>query len=93
MQNMREKELGLPETPFYKNLHIMKNVAKSETFFISKIVEPLWVLMDRFVDGSLIVHRKNITLNHENWVRVQKQAEDKEKEEEKILKEKEEEEK
>ena len=52
---MKEKELGLPETPFYKNLHIMKNVAKSETFFIAKIVEPLWVQMDRFVDGSLIV--------------------------------------
>ena len=69
-QNQLEKKLKIPETPFYKNLDVMKVVAKSENFFISKIVSPLWIEMDRFLDGVLKKQRKNLKNNEEYWKKV-----------------------
>lgn len=66
-QNKQERELGLPETPFYKNLDNLKVVAKSESFFIARIVEPLWVQVDRFLEGCLTKQRTNLKINEEYW--------------------------
>lgn len=78
-QNKKEKENGLPVTPFYKNLHIMKVMAKSESFFTEKIVGPLWIELDRFVNGSLKKQKENIKKCTQYWKQVLKEEEEKEK--------------
>lgn len=69
-QNLKEKELGLPETPFYKNLTDIKVMARSENSFISNIVSPLWKQLDRFVNGELALILKNIETNQNYWKKV-----------------------
>ena len=52
-QNVEEVKRTLPITPYYTNLEKTLVMAKSESFFIAKIVTPLWKSMDRFLKGSL----------------------------------------
>lgn len=76
-QNKAEKENNLPETPFYKNLDKMKVRAKSEKFFVEKIVTPLWVELDKFVGGnSLETQLKNLKLNLAFWEAEMKKLEE-----------------
>lgn len=66
-QNQAEKNSGLPETPFYKNLDKPEVRYKSEKFFVEKIVSPLWIEMDRFTEGGLEVQLKHLKDNLEYW--------------------------
>lgn len=66
-QLVEEQRLGLPETPFYKGLDDPSVVARSEKFFVEKIVTPLWVEWDRFLNGSLKVHRENLANTQKYW--------------------------
>lgn len=75
-QNTAEKSSGLPETPFYKNLDKPEVVAKSERFFVEKIVQPLWVEMDRFTEGALEVQIENLKQNVAFWDKELKKIED-----------------
>lgn len=47
-----EREKGLPETPFFMGLESKAVVAKSEMFFVGKIVMPLWQKVDQALGGS-----------------------------------------
>lgn len=62
-----EQRLGLPETPFYRGLDDPSVVAKSEKFFVSKIVTPLWVEWDRFLNGALTVQISNLGKTQKYW--------------------------
>lgn len=57
----------LPVTPFLKGLEDMKKQANSEKFFITKIVNPLWLEVDRFLQGDLAQRLSNIEENLINW--------------------------
>lgn len=70
MQSKHEAELGLPLTPFLIGLDDIKKVANSEKFFIKSIVKPLWLEMDRFLQGVLSERLKNIETNLNTWEMV-----------------------
>jgi hypothetical protein len=66
-QLKEEQRLGLPETPFYKGLDDLSVVARSERFFVQKIVTPLWVEWDRFLNGALAVQIGNLGKTQKYW--------------------------
>lgn len=66
-QNAHEKKLGLPETPTCKNLDIPLNRASNERFFVEKLVTPLWIELDKFVDEALVVQRANLRAVLKHW--------------------------
>lgn len=66
-QNAAEKEHGLPETPFYKNLDRPEVVSKSEKFFVGHLVMPLWTELDKYTEGALDGHMKNIKTYLKHW--------------------------
>jgi hypothetical protein len=70
MQSKHEEELGLPMTPFLIGLDDIKKVANSEKFFIKSIVKPLWLEVDRFLQGALHERLKNIDNNFNTWQQV-----------------------
>jgi hypothetical protein len=72
MQSKHEAELGIPMTPFLIGLEDIKKVANSEKFFIKSIVKPLWLEVDRFLQGALHERLKNIETNFATWERVLK---------------------
>lgn len=74
-QNQAEKDSGLPETPFYKNLDKRDVRSKGEKFFVEKIVMPLWIEMDRYTEGSLETHLQNLKDNLAFWTKEVEEAE------------------
>ena len=66
-----EKKIDLPPTPFLVGLDNLEIRAKSEGFFYDKIVEPLWGLMDRVLEGGLHEQMKQVKDNREVWRKVQ----------------------
>jgi hypothetical protein len=67
MQSKHEKELGLPLTPYLVGLEDIKKVANSEKYFIQAIVKPLWLEVDRFLQGALHERLKNIDNSFNTW--------------------------
>jgi hypothetical protein len=57
-------------TPFLIGLEDIKKVANSEKFFIKSILKPLWLEMDRFLQGALHERLKNIDINFNHWEMV-----------------------
>ena len=76
-QNAEEMKRGLPETPFYKNQDNLAVVARSEKFFVDKILSPLWNEWDRFLNGALVVQKKNIAISLKHWEEVCEEEETK----------------
>lgn len=66
-----ERKLDLPITSFYVGLDNIQTQAKSEGFFIEKIVYPLWALLDNVFDGALDPQLKQMKQNRENWKKIQ----------------------
>lgn len=67
MQSKHEAKLGLPMTKFLIGLDDIKKVANSEMRFIESVVKPLWLEMDRFLQGTLHERLKNIDMNFNTW--------------------------
>jgi hypothetical protein len=42
-------------------------MAKGELFFVANIVKPLYVEIDRFLDGAIVRQVENIDANILNW--------------------------
>lgn len=65
---MREEEaLGIPVTPYFKDLDQRHIMAKQEIAFISFMVKPLWELFNDFCGGAMQVTTKNIEDNLREW--------------------------
>lgn len=52
-QYKEEEELGIPQTPYLKDLDRMDILAKSEIGFIKFIVRPLWINLNSFLQDDL----------------------------------------
>lgn len=63
-------KLGIPVTPFFKNLDVPAVMAKNEIGFLSYVVLPLWVSLDRFVEGDLDECISNIKGNIEQYKKI-----------------------
>ena len=68
-----EKRLGLPETPWYKGQDDMRVVAKGEKFFVEKLVIPLWIEVDRFLEGALVEQVENLESTIKYWTNLDKE--------------------
>lgn len=66
-----ERKLDLPVTTFYVGLDQIDIRAKSEGFFIEKIVYPLWSLLDTIFEGGLEEQLKQMKENRNNWKKIQ----------------------
>ena len=77
-QSKAEKERGLPETPFFKGLDSLAVVAKSEIFFVGKLVQPLWQKVNNIFKKTLVIQAKNIDINLEYWKKTLEIEESKE---------------
>lgn len=75
-QTSEELELGIPLTPFLVGLDDKQKLANSEKGFIGGIVTPLWLEVDRFLQGALQDRLKNIENNVKNWEKIKEGEED-----------------
>lgn len=69
-QSQEEAELSLPLTPFLVGLEDIKKVGNSEKYFLTGIVTPLWLEVDRFLQGAVTERLKNIEENMKKWEMV-----------------------
>ena len=80
----------MPLTPYYKNLDIIKYRAKNEISFLSRIVRPIWEVIDLFLGKNTEIKKliKNLQSSEEKWknILLKEENEDKknEKDDEKI---------
>lgn len=75
-----EVKLGLPITPYFKDLKNWASSCANEISFISNIAKPLYEDLNALLQGDLAVPLKNLELNLQNWIDLL----EKEKEQEKI---------
>lgn len=80
-QSKCEISNNLLVTPFLLGLEDMKKQANSEKFFVTKIVQPLWMEVDRFLQGELSTRLAFIQKNLSNWEEILQQELRKEQEE------------
>lgn len=66
-QAKEEKIRGMPPTPYYQNLEVKLVLANSEKNFTEKIVRPIWLVVDRFLQGHLYSKIKNIESTLKYW--------------------------
>jgi len=66
-QVKKEEELGIPVTPYFKDLDKRHIMAKQEIAFISFMVKPLWELFNEFCLKSMDVATNNIDKNLKEW--------------------------
>ena len=71
-QVQKEKDLGLPVTPYYEKVGDPVEMAISEKMFIESITRPLWSEVDRFFEGKLSGQLSNIDKNHKYWDDLEK---------------------
>lgn len=69
-QSEEESSMNIPLTPFLVGLESKQKLANSEKYFITQIVTPLWLEVDRFLQGAVKVRLKNIDDNIQHWKRV-----------------------
>lgn len=58
-------------TPYFKDLHIPKVIAKNETVFISIIVLPLYKKINTWLDGYLEHCLRNLDENVQIWKKIE----------------------
>lgn len=68
----KERELGLPVTPYYEKVGDPVEMAISEKKFIENITRPLWSEVDRFFEGKLKGHLLNIDKSWKYWDDLEK---------------------
>lgn len=66
-QSNFEVENNLPITPFYQGLEDPIKRAKSEKFFVSAIVSPLWSEVNRFLKGEISYLINNVATAEKHW--------------------------
>lgn len=71
-RDQSEEEAGknIPLTPFLVGLDNTQKLANSEKYFITAIVTPLWLEVDRFLQGAIQNRLKNIEENLIHWRRI-----------------------
>jgi len=69
-QYKEEERLGLPLTPFYKDLEMPQVMAKSEIGFVSFMVKPLWELFNEFTNNTCAIQVKNLELNIKEYEKI-----------------------
>lgn len=62
--------MGLPQTPYMKDLDQIGIMAKAEMGFIKMIVQPLWSLVNIFLDHELEEIIKNLNTNASCWEKI-----------------------
>jgi cAMP-specific phosphodiesterase 4 len=62
-----EEKLGLPVTPYMRDLDKPIVLAKAEMGFIKFIQKPIWSLLNGFFENQLDFIMKNIEDNIKNW--------------------------
>lgn len=70
-QYLREIEVGVEPTPYFKDLHNIQVVAKNENVFISVIVYPLYKKIDDWMDGFLQPCLIAIDKNLRIWKKIE----------------------
>ncbi|CAD8156083.1 unnamed protein product [Paramecium octaurelia] len=69
-QYEEEGRLGIPQTPFLKDLHKIHIMAKSEMGFFKVIVRPLWFTLNAFFDGYLHQSITNLDNTIISWEKI-----------------------
>ena len=65
---MREEEaLGIPITPYFKDLDKPHVMAKQEIAFVSFMIKPLWETFTLFFGEGMKIAVENIDKNLEEW--------------------------
>jgi len=67
IQVREEEALGIPVTPYFRDLNKPHVMAKQEIAFISFMIKPLWENLDKFFGGAMNVAVKNIDNNIREW--------------------------
>lgn len=62
--------MGLPQTAYMKDLDQIGVMAKAEMGFIKMIVNPLWSLINMFLDNELESLITNLNKNAEKWEQI-----------------------
>ena len=75
-QYSREVELGLPETPFMKNLTHLPTLAKNEAGFLGFIVQPLYESLNDYYPTNTKISKmfNTIKANKQEWDRIHQKA-------------------
>ena len=72
---MREEEaLGIPVTPYFKDLDQPCVMAKQEIAFISYMIKPLWENFNKFFGGAMKMAVDNIETNIQGWNKLLENA-------------------
>lgn len=69
-QVIEEEKLGLPVTPWFKDLDKQHIMAKQEISFISFVIKPLWEEYNKFTGGLCEMQLKHITENIKEWEKI-----------------------
>ncbi|CAD8126757.1 unnamed protein product [Paramecium sonneborni] len=69
-QYEEEGRLGIPQTPFLKDLDKIHIMAKSEMGFFKVIVRPLWFTLNAFFDGFLHQSITNLDTTIISWEKI-----------------------
>lgn len=78
-QYKREGELGLPQTPFLKDLNNISVLSKNEGGFLKVIVFPLYECMDEFCvnDPRVQKLREYAETNIAKWEKIHQESSEK----------------
>lgn len=71
LQTEDEAKLGLPITPYMKDLNKSSVLAKAEIGFIKFVQKPIWNSINNFFDGNLSFALNNIEENIKKWEEIQ----------------------
>jgi len=66
-QYNEEKLLGIPQTPYLKDLNIKAVMAKNEIGFMKFIVKPLWEALNSYLKDEIAVSVSNLVANVREW--------------------------
>ena len=70
LQTQDEEKLGLPITPYMRDLNKPAVLAKAEIGFIKFIQRPIWNTLNNFFDNKLDFIMNNIDGNVKNWENI-----------------------
>lgn len=72
-----EGSLNIPQTSFFKDLDKLSVMAGSESFFVFKIVKPLWELTNKCLEGDLKEQVEQCEENLQKWKKICKEEKEK----------------
>jgi hypothetical protein len=70
-----EGKLGLPQTPYYKDLDHRDTLIRNEINFTKVIIQPLWNVLNQFLQNEVDVCINNSVTNLVCWERHLEEAE------------------